>query len=105
MRFANAASLDELQDSCASLGLSPAGPRSELIALCGRLDRAGILALVPAREAEDISPIFAVRNIVTSSTLPAGHGACGCFSTVAGETRASGILLGLRATCPMLRAS
>ena len=37
-------------------------PRSELIALCARLDEAGILALVPAHEAEDISPIFAVRK-------------------------------------------
>jgi len=31
--------------------------RSELVALCARLDQARILALVPAAEAEDISPI------------------------------------------------
>ena len=36
--------------------------RSELVALCARLDQAQILALVPANEAEDISPIFAVRK-------------------------------------------
>ena len=35
---------------------------AELVALCKRLDAAGILALVPAAEAEDISPIFAVRK-------------------------------------------
>ena len=34
----------------------------ELLALCERLDAAGILTLVPAEEAEDISPIFAVRK-------------------------------------------
>ena len=35
---------------------------AELLKLCARLDAAGILALVPAEEAEDISPIFAVRK-------------------------------------------
>ena len=35
---------------------------AELLQLCVRLDAAGILALVPADEAEDISPIFAVRK-------------------------------------------
>ena len=34
----------------------------ELLKLCHRLDSAGILALVPAAEAEDISPVFAVRK-------------------------------------------
>ena len=44
---------------------APRGARlstSELVRLCSRLDEAGILALVPAAEAEDISPIFAVRK-------------------------------------------
>ena len=36
--------------------------RDELLKLCKRLDDAGILALVPAAEAEDVSPIFAVRK-------------------------------------------
>ena len=36
--------------------------QGELLKLCRRLDDAGILALVPAAEAEDISPIFAVRK-------------------------------------------
>ena len=35
---------------------------AELVRLCKRLDAAGILALVPASEAEDISPVFAVRK-------------------------------------------
>ena len=35
---------------------------AELVQLCRRLDAAGILALVPAEEAEDISPIFAVNK-------------------------------------------
>ena len=35
---------------------------AELVRLCRRLDAAGILALVPASEAEDISPVFAVRK-------------------------------------------
>jgi len=35
---------------------------AELLRLCVRLDAAGILALVPADEAEDISPVFAVRK-------------------------------------------
>ena len=36
--------------------------QGELLKLCRRLDDAGILALVPAAEAEDVSPIFAVRK-------------------------------------------
>jgi len=34
----------------------------ELVKLCRRLDDAGILALVPAADAEDISPVFTVRK-------------------------------------------
>ena len=49
-------------------GASRGAPRgvtlssAELLKLCMRLDSAGILALAPADEAEDISPIFAVRK-------------------------------------------
>ena len=46
------------QDVPRGLALSSA----ELFKLCQRLDAAGILSLVPASEAEDISPVFAVRK-------------------------------------------